>query len=317
MTKFTNPVIFLMGPTASGKTALAIELVKHFPCDIISVDSALVYRGMDIGTAKPDKETLLTAPHRLINIREPEQAYSAADFRADALREIQAIHRAKRIPLLVGGTMLYFHALLHGLSDLPEANPAIRQRLLVEAKEKGWELLHQRLKSIDPQAARRIHSNDPQRLQRALEIYELTGEPPSKVQAKTKPALAFPYPVLQLAITPKERSVLHERIAQRFTMLLAQGFVNEVKQLYDKPAIHAELPAMRAVGYRQIWQYLAGEIDEKTMREKAIVATRQLAKRQLTWLRSWPDLVYLDSCNTNILSTVEPIIKTFLNNNAS
>lgn len=297
------PCIFLMGPTASGKTDLAITLCQHLPCDIISVDSALVYRQMDIGTAKPDAETLRQAPHRLIDIRDPSEAYSAADFRTDALKEIKAIHAAGRIPLLVGGTGLYFRALQQGLSDLPAADPVIRERLLQQANQLGWAAMHERLASIDPDTAQRIHPNDPQRIQRALEVYEVSGETMSQWYAKTK-TQAWEYPVVKIIISPAQRQVLHDRIAQRFQHMLSMGLVDEVQALFDRGDLDLSLPSLRCVGYRQTWQYLLGEINYETLQEKGVVATRQLAKRQLTWLRAEKDAQWFDSQQTDITQQV-------------
>ena len=279
------PAIFLMGPTASGKTTLAATLVKRFPLDIISVDSALVYRGMDIGTAKPDAGLLAQAPHRLLDIRDPAEAYSAAEFRDDALAAMAAISAQGRIPLLTGGTFLYFRALERGLSELPAADPVVRARLEDEAGRIGWQGMHARLAEIDPEAARRIHANDPQRIQRALEVFALSGRPISEIHQQ-KQGDEIPFRVLKLALLPPDRAVLHAQIEQRFEQMLAAGLVDEVRALFSRGDLSAELPSMRAVGYRQVWAYLAGEIGYDAMIEQAIVATRQYAKRQLTWLRS-------------------------------
>ena len=287
------PVIFLMGPTASGKTALAIELVKRLPCDIISVDSALIYRGMDIGTAKPTAEELAQAPHRLLDIRDPSQAYSAADFRQDALREIEAIVAQGRIPLLVGGTMLYYKALLEGLSPLPAADPVIRQAIEAEASLSGWEALHAQLQSINPVAAARIHPNDPQRLSRALEVYRISGQTLTEL-TQTK-GEQLPYRTLQFAIAPTDRELLRQRIAERFHLMLSQGFEQEVRALYDRGDLNADLPSIRCVGYRQMWEYLDGQISYDEMVYRGIVATCQLAKRQMTWLRSWQNVTWLET----------------------
>ena len=284
------PAIFLMGPTASGKTAVAVELVKRFPLDIISVDSALVYRGMDIGTAKPDAAVLDVAPHRLIDIRDPSESFSAAEFREDALQAMADITAQGRIPLLVGGTFLYFRALEHGLSAMPAADPEIRAQLEAEAQRDGWESLHTRLAGIDPVAAARIHVTDPQRIQRALEVYEISGLPISQFHAEGRSGI-LPYRLLKLALVPDDRALLHQQIESRFQSMLAAGLVDEVQGLYERGDLAAELPAMRAVGYRQIWAYLAGKIGFDEMVEQAIVATRQYAKRQLTWLRGEEDVV--------------------------
>ena len=277
--------IFLMGPTASGKSALAMELVQRLPCDIISVDSALVYRGMDIGTAKPTATELALAPHRLIDLLDPAQAYSAADFCRDALREMAAITAAGRIPLLVGGTMLYYKALLDGLSPLPEADPQIRAQIEAEAQALGWAVLHQQLLQIDPVAGARIHPNDPQRLSRALEVYRITGK--SMTELTQQSGTELPYRTLQYAIAPADRALLRQRIAERFDAMLAQGFEAEVRTLFDRGDLSPDLPSIRCVGYRQMWDYLAGVIDYEEMRYRGTVATNQLAKRQLTWLRGW------------------------------
>ena len=279
------PAIFLMGPTASGKTDVAIRLAQEYPIDIISVDSSMVYHGLDIGTAKPSAAELALAPHRLIDIRDPAQPYSAADFRVDALREMAEITSKGRIPLLVGGTMLYFKVLKEGLANLPEANEVVRAEILLEAQTHGWPYIHQKLATIDPVTAARLTPNDSQRLQRALEVYYLTGTPLS-VLHQAQEIQTLPYRLLEIALLPKERSVLHERIEKRFDLMLANGFVDEVRALKARGDLHLELPAIRSVGYRQVWEYLDGVYDAKEMRYRGIVATRQLAKRQHTWLRS-------------------------------
>lgn len=289
-----QPLVCLMGPTASGKTPLAIELVQRFPMDIISVDSAMVYRGMDIGTAKPDAETLKRAPHRLIDILDPSDAYSAGRFREDALREIAAIHAAGRIPLLVGGTMLYFRALLQGIAGMPTADANLRANLEARASVEGWEVLHAELATIDKTAADRIHPNDSQRIQRALEVYLLSGKTITDWQAADTQALAG-MQVYSLALAPSERALLHARIAERFDLMLAQGFMDEVKSLMARGDLSPALPSIRSVGYRQAWAHLSGEVSFDVMREQAIAATRQLAKRQLTWLRAWPEVQWLVS----------------------
>ncbi len=283
-----------MGPTASGKTGLAVELCQQFPLEIISVDSALVYRGMDIGTAKPDAQTLKLAPHRLIDIRDPAEPYSAAEFCADACREMQAITAAGKVPLLVGGTMLYFRALEHGLSALPAADPRVREQLELEAARIGWTGMHALLRQKDPQAANRIHPNDPQRIQRALEVISVSGASLSELQEKTF-GYTLGYRLHKIIIAPEPRSVLHQRIEQRFDKMMADGFMDEMQRLFARSDLNADLPAMRAVGYRQAWAWLQGRCTLEQMRDRAIAATRQLAKRQLTWLRRegvsvWYDL---------------------------
>jgi tRNA dimethylallyltransferase len=280
--------IFLMGPTASGKTDLAIELCQALPCDIISVDSALIYRGMDIGTAKPTPAELAQAPHRLIDILDPAMSYSAADFCKDALREMKEIADRGRIPLLVGGTMLYFKALLEGLSPLPSADPAIRAGIEEEAARLGWQALHDELVRIDPVAGARIHPNDPQRLCRALEVYRISGKTLTELTQVQGEGL--PYRALQFAIAPRDRAVLHQRIEQRFDKMLGSGFEQEVRALYERGDLTPDLPSIRCVGYRQMWDYLAGEVEYDEMRYRGIVATRQLAKRQMTWLRKEPEI---------------------------
>lgn len=285
--------IFLMGPTASGKTALAIELRKHLPVEIISVDSALIYRGMDIGTAKPTQEELSQAPHRLIDILDPSQPYSAADFRRDALNVMDEISSQGKIPLLVGGTMLYFKALLEGLSPLPSASPEVREAIEKIAQEQGWVEVHRRLAEVDPVSAARIHPNDPQRLSRALEVYLISGQ--TLTEMTQTAGTELPYNVFQFAIEPQDRKILHERIERRFRLMLEAGFEDEVKALHQRGDLHVDLPSIRCVGYRQMWSYLDGEIDYDEMVYRGICATRQLAKRQITWLRSWDNVHRLDS----------------------
>ncbi len=290
--------IALMGPTASGKTALAADWAQELGTEIISVDSALVYRGLDIGAAKPDAATLARAPHRLIDIRDPHEIYSAADFARDALAEMYSLARSDRIPLLVGGTGLYFRALLDGLSDMPEADPSMRASLMHEANQHGWANLHAELARVDPAAAARIHENDPQRIVRALEVFRLSGLPISHWQQATR-RRRFPFRVLRLVLAPVDRRVLHQRIEARFDAMLEQGFLDEVRTLRRDPRLQElpnarDLPAIRAVGYRQAWAHLEGETDAATFREQAIAATRQLAKRQLTWLRGEVDARWLD-----------------------
>jgi tRNA dimethylallyltransferase len=292
-----------MGPTASGKTELAVQLVQELPCDIISVDSALVYRGMDIGTAKPDAKTLSIAPHRLIDICDPSEVFSVSQFRDAALKEINEILSRGRIPLLVGGSMLYYRALEHGLSPLPSADPEIRTRLEAEAENLGWQVLHDRLAEIDPEAATRIHANDPQRIQRALEVFELTGEPMS-IWFSRETDNDLPCRIVKVVIAPEDRAVLHQRIERRFHTMLDQGFVKEVEGFYQRGDLHTDLPSMRAVGYRQVWNYLDGMDDYATMVDKGIIATRQFAKRQFTWLRGEQELVRFEATDQEILPKV-------------
>ncbi len=303
--------IFLMGPTASGKTALACQLSERFALDLISVDSALVYRGMDIGTAKPDRATLARFPHALVDIRDPSQPYSAADFATDAAALMATISARGRVPLLVGGTGLYFRALQQGLSDLPEADPAVRARLSAEAEQIGWPAMHERLTRLDPTAGSRIGNNDVQRLQRALEVIELTGTPLSELQ-RGGSATPFPWRVLKLALLPQDRRVLHDRIARRFDSMLEEGFLDEVRALRQREDLHADLPAIRAVGYRQAWQHLDGDIDASTFRDHAIFATRQLAKRQITWLRSEVSARLFEPGRTGLLDHAAGAVELFL-----
>ena len=291
-----------MGPTASGKTDLAIQLCQHLNTEVISVDSALVYKGMDIGSAKPDERELALAPHRLIDLIDPANSYSAADFRRDALENIAELHSEGKIPLLVGGTMMYFKALLEGLSPLPNADQEIRAELEKEAQEKGWPALHKELSELDPVAATKINENDSQRINRALEVYRLTGKPMSELQ-KVKPE-PLPFEVLQFAIAPSDRAVLHQRIEKRFKIMLDLGFEKEVSTLYKREDLHPDLPSIRCVGYRQMWDYLDGQGDYDEMVFKGIAATRQLAKRQLTWLRGWQNITWLESGDEENLQRV-------------
>ena len=293
-----------MGPTASGKTAAALEIARHIPAEIVSVDSALVYRGMDVGTAKPSKEEQAAVPHHLIDIIDPADTYSAARFREDALRLISEIQQRGKRPLLVGGTMLYFKSLTGGLDDLPPANPAIRARLDEEAARTGWPAMHARLAELDPVTARRLKPNDSQRIQRALEIIELTGKPLSACHSGEKQT-ALPFRLIQIALEPSDRSQLHERIAQRFDKMLENDrLIEEVTHLRRRGDLHLGMPSMRCVGYRQTWQHLNGEFDRKILRDKGIAATRQLAKRQLTWLRSMPDKITIDCLAPDATSQV-------------
>lgn len=299
-----------MGPTASGKTAFALELADRFPLGLVSVDSAQVYRGLDVGAAKPDRATLARHPHALVDIREPEQTYSAAEFRDDALAAMAAIGAVGRVPLLVGGTMLYFHALAHGLSDLPDADPEVRQRIADEATAIGWAALHARLARLDPAAAERIHPNDPQRIGRALEVIELTGRPLSEQQRG--PADRLPWRVLKIALVPGSRAALHRRIGQRFIAMLAAGLVDEVRRLRARPGLSASHPSMRAVGYRQAWAMLDGTLAEGELALRGIEATRQLAKRQLTWLRREHDAVVIDPDEAAASRRLQALVTRFL-----
>lgn len=302
--------IFLMGPTASGKTALACALADRFPVRLVSVDSALVYRGLDIGAAKPDATTLARYPHRLIDIRDPSQPYSAADFRADALAAMDDIAREGAVPLLVGGTGLYFRSLEYGLSALPEADADVRARLVEEATRLGWAALHARLAELDPPAARRIRAGDAQRIQRALEVIELTGRPLSEQQGG--PRERPPWRILKLALLPADRAPLHAAIAVRFEAMVRDGFLDEARRLLEAMGPRFDLPAMRAVGYRQAWPHLAGEIDQAAFIQRAIFATRQLAKRQITWLRSEMDALIFATDRANLAEDVARSVRDFL-----
>nr|WP_255771963.1 tRNA (adenosine(37)-N6)-dimethylallyltransferase MiaA [Microbulbifer guangxiensis] len=280
-----------MGPTASGKTDLAMALADRLPVELVSVDSALVYRGLDIGSAKPDPEELARYPHRLMDICDPSESYSAGRFRSDALQAMAEITAAGRIPLLVGGTMLYFRALLEGMAELPEADPDIRAEIEAQAAREGWPALHRELASVDPELAAELHPNHSVRIERGLEVYRLTGRPLSELRREqARDSVAEHYALKQMALLPRDRTLLHERIALRFRLMLERGFVDEVKKLRARGDLHEDLPAIRAVGYRQVWQYLEGRLDYEQMVQAGIAATRQLAKRQLTWLRRWPDL---------------------------
>ena len=291
-------VVFLMGPTASGKTDLAIRLATECNCEIISVDSALIYKQMDIGTAKPSEDELRQAPHALVNIIDPLEAYSAGDFRDDAIRLMHDIVARGKTPLLVGGTMLYYKALVDGLSPLPSANPEIRAEIEQQAQQFGWQYLHDQLTEIDPISAKRIHVNDPQRLSRAIEVYRISGQSLTQLtETKSDP---LPFNFKQFAISPTEKSVLHERIERRFQLMLEAGFEQEVERLRERGDLHLDLPSMRCVGYRQMWEYLDGKMDREEMIFRGVVATRQLAKRQMTWLRGWKsEITWLESGDEN------------------
>lgn len=303
-------VVFIMGPTASGKTALAMQLADQLPCDIISVDSALVYKGLDIGSAKPSYDERERVPHKLVDIREPDEPYSAADFREDAIQAIESAVARGRLPILVGGTMLYYKALVEGLAQLPPADKQVREALAKEIKENGLLSLHERLKRVDLKAAKRIHENDSQRIQRALEVYEITGRSLSELQEEGRKlggkgeCFEDLYEIKAIALAPKDRSVLHQRIHQRFSKMLENGLLEEVRALHKKYGYNADLPAMRAVGYRQVWGFLSGELCYEEMVEKGIIATRQLAKRQLTWLRAWECLYWFEGNEANLLEKV-------------
>lgn len=298
-----DAVIFLMGPTASGKTALALELVKRLPLEIISVDSAMVYKGLDIGTAKPARDVLETVPHRLVDICEPTEAYSAGRFRRDALAAMADIRGNERIPLLVGGTGLYFRSLEQGFSDLPATDPALRKRLGQRLRQEGSPALHEQLSRIDPASAARLHPNDAQRVQRALEVYEMGGIPLSTLVARGRMG-ALPQTVLKLALVPADRQQMRVQVAQRFDRMLEDGLVDEVRGFYQREDMHEGLTSMRLVGYRQVWAYLAGRYDYAALRERAVIATRQLAKRQVTWLRSERNTTWFDSCKTSVTQDI-------------
>jgi len=302
-------VICLMGPTASGKTAAAIALAERLPVDVVSVDASQVYRGMDIGTAKPTQEELARAPHRLIDIRNPDETYSAAEFCTDATREIERIVAQGRLPLLVGGTMFYFHAFEFGLSSLPSADPAVREQLQQEADEKGWPAMHERLASIDPASARRIAPQDAQRIQRALEIWTLSGKTPTSLAAE-RPRQEAPYRFIKIALLPENRESLHERINRRFDGMLARGLVEEVEGLLKRYGLETTLPSMRIVGYRQVGDYLRGSLNYVEMGEQAKAATRQLAKRQLTWLRNYPGIRAWSIDDAQMTEQIQAYIET-------
>jgi tRNA dimethylallyltransferase len=306
------PAIFLMGPTASGKTGAAVELYSRLPLELISVDSALVFRDMNIGTAKPDAETLAKAPHHLIDIIPPTAAYSAANFRTDALHLMADITARGKIPLLVGGTMLYFKALQAGLSNLPEASPEVREKIEQEAAQVGWPAMHAKLGEVDPETAARLQPNDVQRIERALEVYRLTGQSMTSLHHASV-GEALPYRLLKIALVPSDRKVLHERIALRFNQMLVDGFIDEVKVLVQKyPELTPDSTSMRCVGYRQALEYLAGQYDKNELRDRGIFATRQLAKRQLTWLRAMDDIVEIDCLNPNLHELVLHEIAAFI-----
>lgn len=300
-------VICISGPTAAGKTALAMALYDKFPCEIVSVDSALIYQGMNIGTAKPSAAELAQYPHHLIDICDPAESYSAANFANTAQTLIVDMIDRGKTPVLVGGTMLYYKALLAGLSELPPANPKVRADIQAEADSLGWGVLHERLEHIDPVSAARIHPNDPQRLMRALEVFAVSGQTLTELTQQQKPGLNLP--TWQIAVAPSDRKILHKRIELRFDQMLAQGFQAEVEQLHARGDLHIDLPAIRCVGYRQMWQFLNGELTFEAMRERGIIATRQLAKRQITWLRSWPSLTWLDPAEGQLVKRAMAVLQ--------
>ncbi|PMR73844.1 tRNA (adenosine(37)-N6)-dimethylallyltransferase MiaA [Billgrantia endophytica] len=302
--------ILLMGPTAAGKTDLAIELHERLDCELISMDSAMVYRGMDIGSAKPSPRELARAPHRLIDIRDPAESYSAASFREDALREMRQITAAGRVPLLVGGTMMYAKRLIEGVANLPSADPAIRAELAREVERGGLVALHDELSRIDPEAARRIHPNDPQRLMRALEVFRASGLTLTELWHRQRPE-TFPWKLLSIGIAPSDRGLLHARIADRFDAMLTAGLIEEVAALRARGDLHPGLPSMKSVGYRQVWEYLDASGDRAHLRHRTVVATRQLAKRQLTWLRNWPELRWVDTQCGDALGDVLKFVREF------
>lgn len=305
----TRPwAIFLMGPTAAGKTDAAIALHERLGHELISVDSAMVYQGMDVGSAKPSAAELARAPHRLIDIRDPADPYSAADFREDALREMRQISAAGQVPLLVGGTMLYYKRLVEGVANLPAADAAIRERLENQRQQEGLIGLHRTLEEVDPPSAARIHPNDPQRLMRALEVFYASGRPMSELWAEQRPE-TFPWRVLSVALAPQDRKVLHQRIALRFESMLAEGLIDEVAALKKRDDLHIDLPSMKSVGYRQVWEYLNGAYDRDELVSRGVIATRQLAKRQLTWLRSWPSLTWIDSQQPDALDKLLKFVR--------
>ena len=306
-------VVFLMGPTGAGKSDLALDLVAHLPLEIISVDSAMIYRGMDIGTAKPSSDVLARVPHHLVDILDPAQSYSAGDFLRDSLAAMRDIWSRGRHPLLVGGTMLYFHALTEGIAELPRSDPAIRAAIEAEAVARGWTPLHAELARVDPEAARRIHVNDPQRIQRALEVFRITGEPITRLQQFRTPSLADAE-VIEYALAPSNRAVLAENIARRFERMLEAGFLAEVSALFARGDLSAANPSMRCVGYRQLWRHLAGECSMEIATQKGIIATRQLAKRQLTWLRRRPNARWMDSVHPDVAMDVKSALAERIEN---
>lgn len=307
-----KPVLMIMGPTATGKTDFAIEAAQRFDGEIVSVDSALIYKGMDIGTAKPNESELAAAPHHLIDLFDPLESYSAAQFRSDSLALIEDIQARGKLPIFAGGTMLYFRALLDGIAHMPRADAEVRTALDEQLKQQGAQALHDELAGFDPEAAQRIHVNDPQRLLRAIEVYRLSGKPLSQFHAEQK-ASQLGYPHLKIGLIPDDRERHRKLAAQRFDQMLEQGFINEVRQLHKRGDLHLDLPSMRCVGYRQAWQYIEGELGQSEMRERAIIATRQLAKRQMTWLRKEESLQQWNCFNTDrseLLENVSHFVKS-------
>ncbi|MEL7186968.1 MAG: tRNA (adenosine(37)-N6)-dimethylallyltransferase MiaA [Pseudomonadota bacterium] len=309
----TDTAFLLMGPTASGKTDIAIELCKRFPCDIISVDSALVYRGMDIGTAKPDAETLQSAPHQLVDIRDPEESYSAGEFVRDAESAIRKSFANDRIPLLAGGTMMYFRALTEGIADLPAADETARAAIDAEAAKLGWPSMHAQLETVDPDTAARLDPNDKQRIQRALEVYRVSGKPISEWHTNAASESKRDYSFAKIGLNIEPRALLHERIAERLDLMIAAGFEQEMRTLRARPGLSGDSTAMRSVGYRQFWRYLDGDYDAAEARDRALFATRQLAKRQITWLRSEKDVFLINPLEGNAIATITPYLIDFLN----
>ena len=303
------PVLFIMGPTASGKTDLALQLFDHQQVEIISVDSALIYKGMDIGTAKPDHETLSRYPHALVDILDPIESFSASEFVEQATRLINVAHSKGKLPVLVGGTILYFKALAEGLATMPKANPALRREIERQAEQEGWPALHEKLSKLDPASGRRLKPLDQQRIQRALEVVLSTGKSIETFWHE-QTSKEHPWEIIPLALMPKDRSWLHKRIEQRFDLMIAEGFQHEVERLRARGDLHLDLPSVRCVGYRQMWQYLDGDYDWEAMKFKSVVATRQLAKRQMTWLRGWQNATVLDPEDQNIFDKTLALINT-------
>lgn len=307
-----TPIICIAGPTASGKSASVLALAQHLPIEIINVDSATIYRGMDIGTAKPSKEEQALVPQHLLDIKDPSESYSAADFYQDAMRLIEDIHARQRIPIFAGGTMMYYKTLREGLHDLPAANETLRAELEAEAAKVGWHIMHDKLRALDAITADRLAPNDSQRIQRALEVILLTGKPLSTLFAEQK-NIDSPYQFITISLETEDRAQLHARIAERFQLMMKKGFLEEVRHLYQRKDLHANLPSIRCVGYRQLWSHLDGEVDLNTAVEQGIAATRQLAKRQITWLRSQPERIKVDCLSPHVVEQVLAIVNSILN----